>query len=128
MIDRSTSCAVRISQPKSAGGVPPKLVSVPTGLSEANEPAAVVTKYWSALVPRSGGEKMPRARLSSCAAVAPVVPPLLSNAMPAQIGELGRTNLVLVLMVPTTPAVNTIGLYVHASMSVPGPPPGPSGR
>ena len=87
VIDRSTSCAVRISQPKSAGGAPPKLVSVPTGLFESNEPAAVVTKYWSVLVPRSGGEKMPRARLSSCAAVAPVVPPLLSNAMPAQIAR-----------------------------------------
>ena len=110
VIDRSTSCAVRISQPKSAGGAPPKLASVPTGLSEANEPAAVVTKYWSVLVPRSGGEKMPRARLSSCAAVAPVEPPLLSNAMPAQIRELGRTNFVLVLMVPTRPAVNTIAL------------------
>ena len=71
---------------------------------------------------------MPWARLSSCAAVAPVVPPLLSNAMPAQIAELRRTNVLLVLMVPTTPAVNAVGLYVRASMSVPGPPPGPLGR
>jgi hypothetical protein len=128
VIDRSTSCAVRISQPKSAGGAPPKFASVPAGLFDANEPAAVVTKYWSVLVPRSGGEKMPWARLSSCAAVAPVVPLASSNATPAQIVELGRTNLVLVLMVPTRPAVKTIGLYVGAATSVPGPPPGPSGR
>ena|SRR5436190_16518742 len=44
VIDRLTFCAVRISQPKSAGGAPPKSPSVPSGLSEANEPAAVVTK------------------------------------------------------------------------------------
>ena len=59
---------------------------------------------------------MPRARLSSCAAVAPLEPPLLSNPTLAQTEETGRVNLVLVLMVPTTPAWNTIGLYEYAAM------------
>src|SRR5438874_7426578 len=78
------------SQPKLAGGAPPKLIPDPAGLADWM-PAAVERKATSLLPPTVGGLKVPWPKLFGWASVAPVLPLLSSNTTPAQKTD-GRSN------------------------------------
>src|ERR1035437_2744300 len=115
------------SQPKLATGTPPKLRKLPAGLFETKEPAKVVLKKASVLVPISGGSKRPCPRLFNCAKVAPVAPVLLSKVIPAQMFELVGLNVVSpVVKYTLTPTGKAIEAKLYAATRVPGPPPAPS--
>src|SRR5450432_3194353 len=73
-----------ICQPRLAGGLPLKKKKLPLGLLVVNEPAAVLWKMMSALLPTVGGLYRPCPSWFICASVAVV----LLKAIPAQITPL----------------------------------------